>query len=181
MKKNARVVLALTILGFAGCGSPVRVDFDTGTDFSSYQTYRWYDGDIHVLDALASNPLAKKRVFRAVDAVLQEKGFVAKEGPACDFTVFVHGTVQQRVQLHDTGGLYGHYGGFGMGVSNIDVSTYNEGVLFIDVLDGSTHELVWRGSLCREVKYHKDPNKAQAAIEKTVRKILEKFPPVLPE
>jgi hypothetical protein len=177
MKKNVEVILTVAVLCLAGCASPVRVDFDMGADFSSYRTYRWHDGDVHVLDALAANPLAKKRVVRAVDTVLQEKGFFAKEGSACDFTVFVHGTVQQRVELHDTGGMYGHYGGFGMGVSSIDVSTYDEGVLFIDVLDGSTRELVWRGSLSRVVKYHKDPNKAQVAIEKTVRQILEKFPP----
>ncbi|NQV34721.1 MAG: DUF4136 domain-containing protein [Phycisphaeraceae bacterium] len=181
MKTNVKVALIFTLLSVAGCGSPVRVDFDTDTDFSSFRTYRWFDGEIHHLDALASNPLAKKRVVRAVDIVLQEKGFVVKEGSACDFTVFVHGTVQQRVQIHDTGGMYGHYGRFGMGVSHIDLSTYDEGVLLVDVIDGSTQALVWRGSLSRKVTYHKDPNKAEAAIEKTVRKILEEFPPLLAE
>lgn len=181
MKKSEKVILAFMILGLAGCASPVRVDFDTATDFASYRSYAWYDGDIHLLDTLASNPLAKKRVVKAVDAVLLEKGYVAKEGSVCDFTVFVHGTVQQRVQMHDTGGLYSHYGGFGMGVSSIDLSTYDEGILFVDVIDRSTQELVWRGSLSREAKYHKDPNKAQAAIHKTVRQILETFPPAPPE
>ncbi len=172
-----KLISVLALLALAGCGSSVRVDFDTTADFSSFRTYRWYDGEIHILDTLATNALAKKRVVKSVDVVLQEKGFVATEGPACDFIVFVHGTVQQRVQMHDTGGLHGHYGGFGMGVSNIDVSTYDEGILLIDVLDSAIQELVWRGSLSREVKHYKDPNKAQAAIERTVRQILDEFPP----
>jgi len=181
MKTNVNVALIFTLLSVAGCGSPVRVDFDTDADFSSFQTYRWFESEIHHLDALASNPLAKKRVVKAVDAVLQEKGFVVTEGSDCDFTVFVHGTVQQRVQMHETGGLYGHYGRYGMGVSHIDLSTYDEGVLFVDVIDGPTQALVWRGSLSREVKYYKDPSKAEAAMAKNVRKILADFPPLPPE
>ena len=177
MKRCLRPVLVLAVASIAGCGSPVRVDFDVNTDFSSFRTYRWYDGEIHVLDTLATNPLAKRRVVRAVDNVLQEKGFAAKQAVASDFTVFVHGTVQQRVELHNTGGLHGHYGGFGMGVSPVNVRSYDEGVLFIDVLDSSTEELVWRGSLSQKVKYHKDPKKAQAGIDKTVRQILDEFPP----
>ena len=181
MNTNLKVALIFAILSMAGCRAPVRVDFDTDTDFSSFRTYCWFDGEIHHLDTLASDPLAKKRVVRAVDIVLQEKGFVATQGPARDFTVFVHGTVQQRVRMHDTGGFYGSYGRYGMGVSYVDLSTYDEGVLFIDVIDGATQALVWRGSLSREVTYHKDPNKAEAAIEKTVRSILEQFPPLPPE
>lgn len=80
MKTNVKVALIFTLLSVAGCGSPVRVDYGTDTDLSSFRTYRWFDGEIHRLDALASNPLAKKRVVRATDAVLQEKGFVAKDG-----------------------------------------------------------------------------------------------------
>ncbi len=50
MKTNVRVALIFTLLSVAGCGSPVRVDFDTDTDFSTFRTYRWFDGDIQEVE-----------------------------------------------------------------------------------------------------------------------------------
>ncbi|MCF7974629.1 MAG: DUF4136 domain-containing protein [Phycisphaerae bacterium] len=179
MKILVKLISVLVLLSVAGCGVPVRVDFDVDTDFSSFRQYRWYDGEIHGLDTLASSPLTKKRVVRAVDTVLQEKGYAMAAGSVCDFMVFVHGTVQQRVRLHDTADQYDQYGGFGTGVSHLAERPQEEGVLYLDVLDGATQDLVWRGSLGQPVKYYKDSRKAQAAIEKTVRKILKEFPPDL--
>jgi hypothetical protein len=177
MKTNIGITMAFALLCASGCSTGAKVDFDLEHDFSAYRSYAWYDGDIHPTDALAGQPLSKKRIIKAVNGVLQEKGFSATDGSGHDFTVFVHGTVSERLSIHDTGGMYYRHRGFGMSSSYIDVSTYEEGTLFIDMLDGSTNELVWRGCLTKVLGGYKDPNKAQAAIEKVVRKILGDFPP----
>ena len=164
------------LLGLCGC-SAVRTDYDPEQDFLPYKTYRWLQKEVHPADALASDPLTKKRIAKAVDTVLQEKGFVLTDSRACDFLVFVHGTVSERIQIHETGGMLYPYGGFGWHSGMTHVTTYDQGTVFIDIVDGATGELVWRGWLSRAVRRYKSPKKAEAAADRMVREIMEAFPP----
>ncbi len=165
------------LLGFSGC-SAVIIDYDPEHNFRPYKTYRWSNKEVHPGDALAADPLTKKRIVKAVDAVLQEKGFVLTESQACDFRVFVHGTVSERIQIHDTGGMIYPHGGLGWSGRVTHVTTYDEGTVFIDIVDTTTSELVWRGWLSRAVRRYKNPKKAEAAADRMVREIMEAFPPV---
>ena len=176
MRVTSVVVLIGGLLGLSGC-SAVRTDYDPEHDFLPYKTYRWLKKDIHPADALASDPLTKKRIAKAVDTVLQEKGFVLMESRAGDFLVFVHGTVSERIQIHETGGMLYPYGGFGWRGGMTHVTTYDQGTVFIDILDSATGELVWRGWLSRAVRRYRNPKKAEDAADRMVREIMEAFPP----
>ena len=176
MRCVAGSVIVGGLLALSGC-SAVKIDYDPEHDFLPYKTYRWSHKEAHPADALASDPLTKKRIAKAVDTVLQEKGFVLTEGQTRDFSVFVHGTVSERIRIHDTGGMLYPYGGFGWSGRMTHVTTYDEGTVFIDIVDGTTGELVWRGWLSRAVRRYKHPKKAEAAADRMVREIMEAFPP----
>jgi len=175
-KSVLKWVPAIALLIVSGCSPGAKIDYDLEHSFAAYRSYAWDDGDVHPADALIEYPLAKKRIIKAVNEVLQKKGFLASDGSDPDFTVFVHGAVKEHLQISDTGDTYTRYR-FGAMQRPLDVSSYEEGTLFIDMVDRTTNELVWRGSLTKVIGYHRDPNKAQAAIEKVVRNILQDFPP----
>ena len=51
---------------------------------------------------------------------------------------------------------------------------YTEGTLVLDVLDTSTHAMVWR-AIAREEK--RDPYKVEAKLDDMVKKSFAKYPP----
>lgn len=176
--KTAWILAILTAFAMiSGCASNVVTDYDPAYDFTAYRTYRWHQETPQPGDALAANPLARRRVVEAVDRALAEKGFrLVEDGPS-DFLVFVHGMVRDRVQVHDTGGLY-FYGPFAFGTHRPYVSDYDEETVFVDVIDSKSRQLAWRGSFAHALQNYKDPNKAQEVTDRIVRQILADFPPI---
>ena len=74
------------------------------------------------------------------------------------------------------GGRYG-WGGPGYGSSTTMVDQYNQGTLIIDMRDGKTDKLFWRGSGSARLREKGDPNKAQQRADGAIKAILSKFPP----
>ncbi len=176
-KVLGRTVVVLCLM-VSGCVSNVTTDYDPAYDFTSYSTYQWHHEDPQPGDALAANPLARRRVVQAVDKALAEKGFrLVEEGPS-DFLVFVHGMVRNQMQVDQTGGFFYFGGPFAFGAHRPYVSDYDEETVFVDIIDSKTHQLIWRGSLTRALENYKDPNKAQAVTDKIVQQILKDFPPI---
>jgi len=175
-----RLLLCLFVsMAGVGCSSPYKADYEPDHDFSSYQSYRWLEPNEPVMDALAGNPLLKKRFIDAVSRELQAQGYVPVDSIEPDFYVHVHGTVQERMRVNDgvsvSYGYYGRYGG--MGMRHVDVSYYDEGTLILDVIDSPKNELVWRGWVTQVIRDYKDPRQAEAAVDKAVHGILANFPP----
>ena len=170
-------VLGTLLIILGGCSSlAVKVDYDKDVDFQTYRTYAWVERDIPD-DALTKNPLVKKRVQAAVDKVLHSKGYSMSEPDRADFMVFAHAGVKERMRIQDYGpyGWYdpwwGPYGG------RMDVTYYEEGTLFIDMVDAARKELVWRGTGTGIVKTYARPERMQQDIDEDVSKILSAFPP----
>jgi hypothetical protein len=55
--------------------------------------------------------------------------------------------------------------------SGIDVSSYSQGTLVIDIWRPDTEELIWRGAVVGVVPDNPSPQKAQDTIEKALNKI----------
>jgi hypothetical protein len=70
----------------------------------------------------------------------------------------------------------GVYGEFGIGM-NTGVYTREEGVLYIDVIDSKTGDILWRGKGTHWINEHWDPKTKTRKINGLVDKILEQFPP----
>jgi hypothetical protein len=186
MKHYASLSLtaALLLSGTFALASNVRTDYDHGTNFSKYHTYSW--GPVKT-----SNPLYQDRVKAAVDKDLQAKGWqlVASGGSA---TVFATGNVkneQETETMYDGlgggwgggwgwggfGGFGGGFGSGGFGEADTTVENQRVGHLVVDIFDGSSHHLLFRG-----VADHDLSNKASKntkSLDKDIRDMFEKFPP----
>jgi hypothetical protein len=66
------------------------------------------------------------------------------------------------------------FGGVGY---NTGISDYEEGVLIIDIIDTRDDKVIWRGTGTRVVYEGSDPEKVSKIVNKSVSKILAKFPP----
>ena len=191
MKIKIASISTLLILVFVGCSSlKVATDFDPTQDFSKYKTYRWATTkEVNPNDALAQNPLIKKRVVAGIDAALQQKGFVlADDAAEPDFVVMTHAGTKEKMQVYNTGGYgYGRYGGWydpwwGPYGGSTQVSYYEEGSLVIDVIDWQEKELSWRGVGTGVVKEsQQDAEEMQERINEITSKILTDFPPGGPQ
>ena len=60
-------------------------------------------------------------------------------------------------------------------VGTLRVGQYAEGTLLLYIFDGTSNDLIWKGSAQAEVELTSDPRETEK-IEEAVRRILEKFP-----
>jgi hypothetical protein len=180
----------LVAAGVACAGSlHVRTDYDPSANFSQYHTYSWHDG------TPAQDPLTDKKIKIAIDNQLQKKGFTKVEAGG-DMVVTYHASQGSHVNLSTVYtstawgpygyGPYGPYGrywygrpygyaGYGVSTATTTADTVRTGTVVVDVLDGKTHELVWRGVGTDEL--NGDPRDLDNAINKGAAALFKDFPP----
>lgn len=201
---RALAVAALGLLAAACSGLSVDHDYDLEADFESLETYAWIEpgSDLgaseivhrravrHVDDVLAS------KGFRRVEAPVGDEdpsddaaaGDAATgddasgddaSGDAPDFLVAVHHDTEQRVRVTDWGYDYGFWsrGYAGFSSRRLDVTEYEEGVLFIDVVAPAQNRLIWRGEARRAVDAGATAAERDARVREAVERLLAPFPP----
>ncbi|MDH4016102.1 MAG: DUF4136 domain-containing protein [Actinomycetota bacterium] len=174
----------------AGCSTlKVHSDWDPEYDFSRVQTWKWATVSQTPTGSAVvdTDGLLAQRVMRAVETSLAGRGYVKTETSEGDFEVAWFLTVEPKTQVttindyHGYGGPYRGWYGAGYGGSTTVVDSYNEGTLIIDIRDGKSGQLIWRGSATARLREKADPEKAQQRANEAVTKILEKFPPPSPQ
>lgn len=170
---DAWIPVALVCLVAGGAAfAGVEVDFDKEADFSKVQTYAWGTG------TPAKNELNEKRIVAAIEKELGLKGLKAAEGAPHVIVVTHVSTDQQVVMDSTTMGGYGYgrpYWGTGWGTTSVNVRTIPVGTLVVDMLDGTTKNLIWRGVASDTVS--PDPKQIEKKINQMVAKMFKKFPP----
>ncbi|MEC3905408.1 DUF4136 domain-containing protein [Tamlana sp. 2201CG12-4] len=185
MKKIFKVLplLLLPILILSCSSVRVAADYDKNATFNNYKSFAFFKTGI---DKAEINDLDKRRILRAIEAELLNKGFTKSENPDLLISIFTKSS--QRVDVYNNAwgwggwgwGGWGPYGGFygpgwGWGWNQPSVSTTTQGQLFIDLIDSNKKELVWQGMgtgyLTRNME------KKEARIKEFVSKIMEKYPP----
>ncbi len=168
--KTIKLLSVLTLFIFASCSS-VRVnsDYDKKANFESYKTYAFLKSGV---DKVEISDLDKKRILRSIDEVMSTKGFTKDSNP--DLLISIFTKEKERVDIYNSYGFgWGWNPYWGMNYTN--VSTTPEGVLYIDLIDAKTKELVWQGEGSGNLT--KDTNKKDERIYTFVSKILEQYPP----
>lgn len=168
--KTIKLLSVLTLFIFASCSS-VRVnsDYDKKANFESYKTYAFLKSGI---DKVEISDLDKKRILRSIDDVMATKGFTKDSNP--DLLISIFTKEKERVDVYNSYGFgWGWNPWWGMNYTN--VSTTPEGVLYIDLIDAKTKELVWQGEGSGYLT--KDTHKKDERIKTFVSKILEQYPP----
>jgi hypothetical protein len=168
------------LLALAGCSAvSVSTDYDPGTDFNKYKTYKWGTAN-DPNDALVKNQLVLNRVYEAIDNSLTAKGFTKTDSDP-DFVVYPHAGTKERTNIESWGYGYGGWWGAGpyMGWpgGNIDVNQYTEGSLFIDIVDITDNKLIWRGVGTGVVNAPSTPEEGTKKMDEAVAKIFQDFPP----
>ncbi len=148
----------------------VKTDYSHSVDFSHYKTYSW-------LKVEAEDTLWQDRIQRDVDAELSSKGWqrVASGG---DASVAAVGSVRNERQLqtfYDSFGGDWFWRGFDDGVATTTVQNVPVGTLNVDIFDGTSKKLIWRGTA--EKALSGDPQKNEKKLKDVVADMFKKYPP----
>jgi hypothetical protein len=166
--------VALAVAGGAWA-QDVKVDFDKAANFGAIKTFNLK------LGTSWGNQIGEKRVMDEFTQALTEKGWtLAPEGQA-DAQVVVHGASETKRSLNT---FYSGMGGYGyrgwgamggMGTATTTESEYTVGTLVVDVFDGKSKNLLWRGIAQDELS--DKPDKNIKKLGKASDKLFKNFPP----
>jgi hypothetical protein len=166
MKRALKLSVPL-LAGVALLLAGVKTDYDHSADFNRYKSYSW-------IGAKASNDLWADRITKDVDQQLAAKGWTKVESGG-DATVSAFG------RTHNEQTLESYYNGFGGGWrwrGFGDVTTYVDntpvGTLVVDVFDGQSKKLVWRGTSTDTLS--SKPEKNEQKLEHAVADMFKHFP-----
>jgi hypothetical protein len=168
---------AAAALLLAAC-STVRVssDYDHRASFSNYRTYAWLPRE----HARSQNRLAIQHAQTAIDAEMQMKGYsLTPNAGDADFIVDFTLSAKERLDIQSYPTAYRgpwmwgrrYYG------DQIDLRTYREGSLVIDIFDGRTHQPVWTGKATKELS-QAELERSQAPVQAATTAVLAAFPPL---
>jgi hypothetical protein len=155
------------------CGSVrVTTDYDNEADFSTYRTFAFYKKGI---DKAAISDLDKRRILKAIEQALLQKGFTKSDTP--DLLVNIFTKSRQKLTVHNDryySGWYPWYYGPHVGTH---ISNYTEGTLFIDLIDARKKTLAWQGIGSGFLVTSGNKPKKEARIREFVSEIMTKYPP----
>jgi hypothetical protein len=186
MKPSFRYVLASALLfgsSVVALGDNVRTDYNHQANFSQYHTYCW--GKVST-----SDPFFGPRIQQAVDKQLQSKGWqLATTG--CSVSVFatdnIHNQQELQTMYDGMGGGWGGgwgWGGWGWGggwagpgFGDATTTTVNQQVsnLAIDLFDGTSKSLLWRGLATADLSSNASRN--TNSLNNDIAKMFKGFPP----
>ena len=171
------LILLSFCLIFISCSS-VRVfsDYDTAVDFKDYTTYAFFKPGI---DEIEISDLDKKRILKAIEVELDGKQLTKSETP--DLLINLAVKSSNDVYINQNNGFgygygFGFWNGWGLPNNNIaTVSSQTNGMLFIDLIDTKTKQLVWQGKGKGYISEYS--KKRDERIQYFVTEILKNYPP----
>lgn len=180
MKRLVPLVTALLLIIFTSACSSIRVftDYDTEANFSQYRTYAFYRPTI---DKAEISDLDKRRILRSIEASMNAKGYILSEN--ADLLISIATDEESRVEINNQAWGMGWGWGWGFNpwmwgpaMNNQTVSTYDRGVLLIDILDAQRKQLIWQGKGSGILTNVTNPEGRQRLIDRYVSAILTKYP-----
>jgi hypothetical protein len=188
MKKTSAVATSFIcgLFIITGC-TTIRVsqDYKPSITFSEMKTFAWKNakqkksGDVRI-----DSPFNDERIRAAVNKALTGKGYILSSNHA-DVYVSYDYSIRSKIASTSNGpvigfgfGTGGRNSAIGLGVSTgNDVGQYDEGQLVIDLTDGITNDLLWRGTSTSRVDTQAAPERTSLLFNKMVEKNLAQFPP----
>jgi hypothetical protein len=182
MKSKFLVIAAILIVA-SGCATTLQThsDHDASQDFSGYRTFAWMSDQPMMAppEQIARvSPLNRNRIEKAIESELTAKGFQkTADRSAASFVVSYTVGARDRVDAQSYPAPYAGPWRWGYPYwRDVDVRTYTEGTLAIDIFDGKTHQPVWHGRGSKQITEH-DVTHAAEEIPPAVAAILKEFPP----
>lgn len=179
---NRRHLLAaLAGLPLLACSVTPEVftDFDPGAAFAGYRTFAFLEPDPVVSAPPQLSPLIPQRLVDATRAQLVGKGLTESEDPeSADLIVTFTLGARDRVQVTEYPGYYrrGPYTWGGSYYNDVDVRSYEEGTLSIDLYDVKKQAPVWHGKTSRAITEEMRENPDET-INEVIAQIMAEYPP----
>jgi len=169
------ILILFTIGLLSSCATvDVAVDYDREVNFDNYRSYAFYKPGI---DQATISDLDKKRILRAIDFELSQKGMMKSENPDVLISIFTETKERVNIYQNNFGYAWGWgWGWGGPGFNNVTTSTTIEGTLFIDFIDADKRELIWQGLGTDALS--KNMNRKDEKIKEIVKEILLQYPPM---
>jgi len=178
--RSALLALAALLL-LSACGPRIYVEQDQAIPLARYHSFAWVSPPAGpVRDPILDSQILEERVKRAVESELAGRGFVLTEADRSpDFLVTYHTASKEKLESSGASFSFGIVDAFPNGFGSVfvpvapDLRSRQEGTLMLDVIDGRSKRLVWRGWTSGWVN---QDSYNEAAVASAVQQILAKFP-----
>src|SRR6188508_1316804 len=134
-------VLIAACLAPACATTSVKTDYDRGVDLQRYRTFAIQPGPIALADTSTPDSTVQDRIRDALRRELERKGIVQTAVRKPDMIVTYAASSKEKREWIETASTDPHWSCCGYQFFPEDVE---HGTLIIDVIDGSSGELVWR-------------------------------------
>jgi hypothetical protein len=175
MRRFSILTSLLLLVGVsAAIAQDVTYNFDQGTDFAKFKTYKW----VSIKNAQQVDDIAARQITATIDAELAKKGLIKTDTDNADLYVGYQTAIgsQKQWNSYNTGWGYGpRWGGGGMATATS--STIRVGQLDLDMYDSANKRLVWRGTVSKTLDPNAKPEKRQKNLDKAMAKLLKNYPP----
>jgi hypothetical protein len=139
---KTKAIGMMLMLSACSSGIIVRTDYDRDISIKSLTTYMWTEANTEQnLNPLYYNELNDKRIKKAVDQKMAAKGYTLVLSNA-ELTLHYHLVVENKTELRSD--PYGYYGSYWLR-PRVNSYQYSEGTLIIDIMEGKSKSLAWRG------------------------------------
>lgn len=187
---NRVTAIWIIILFCYGCAPiDVRVDYNKKVNFEKYKTYGVINNEQpDIVDIKISKEALDDLIVGAIDNALIKQGFYRDKDP--DFYITYYFVVDAKTNEYIIQGYYSdiYYSNLGYGgpppVSSATLeneqlrkTTYEQGMLMLDIVDSQTKERIWRGYAQSRIGIYKEPEKQKERLKTAINKILANFPP----
>ena len=178
LQHRMSALVGITLLfAAASLAQQVKTDYDRSADFGPYKTYSWEK-------VQTRDPLMVDRIETAVNADLASKGwkYVKSGGDVSIIAIEITQNQQTLNTFYDGfGGGWGWrgWGGGGFGEATTTTDVYQVGTLVVDLFDGKTKKLIWRGASSDTLSNNSEKNIKN--LDKAVQKMFQHFPPSEPK
>ena len=170
MQRNLLLSAAFLMVTALLFSADVKTDYSHSVDFGNYHTYSWLKLD-------AGNSLWVDRIKRDVGGELMAKGWMEVPSGG-DAAVSAFGATHEQQSLETFYNGFGggwRWGGFGPDLATTTTVNTPVGTLVVDVFDGHTKQLIWRGT--SEKTLSDKPDKNERKLEDQVKDMFKHFPP----
>lgn len=179
MKKLSVYLIILILL--SSC-APIKIssDFDKTVAFDSYKTYAF----VVYPENLPFDPNLSNIAISSVARELNSKGLKKAENADLLIDIKARTGKKKTIEGTSTGEYPNFYGygyiytwGAGFSTATINVNSYAEGTLFIDLIDARKKQLVWQGRGVATLHPDDPPQEREKNVSEAVTRIMEKYPP----
>jgi len=175
----------ITLIAVLVACSPIktRFNYDENFDFSSYKSFNIVPNEqIDLVGLSMEKQHLDELITKTINQQLTANGFRSdKNNP--DFLVAYYVVTNNKTDVYY---LDNYYAGIGYApnrsstrdFNRIMETTYEQGILIVDVIDSKNKERIWSGHSESRLGIYTEPEQIERRIEAAVRKIITRFPPV---